>query len=307
MRTGGTGSSACGHAAREVRTESSKLRTASRRCKRKLIFIDEATMQPSLSVITAATGHVRLGRCLASVQAQTYEALEHLVVIDGPERLEAVRTVVEALDPLRHRIEIVQLPYATGKNRWNGHRIYAAFSFLSNSDFVAFLDEDNWLEPNHFQALMAAVALQQAAWGFALRKICHQDGRFIAYDQCESLGHLHTVFYDRQERLVDTNCYLIRRDVAIRFAPLWNRQARPPGGLKPADRALCQALLENYPDPACSGVFTVNYAVGNRPDSVTGAFFVEGNRRMRARYPNGLPWSAPQEDLHPIDEQRSSG
>lgn len=82
---------------------------------------------------------------------------------------------------------------------------------------------------------MAAVTRQGAPWGFALRKICHQDGRFITYDECESLGHLHDVFYDPRDHLVDANCYLIRRDVAVRVAPLWNRPARPPGGLTPDD------------------------------------------------------------------------
>ncbi len=246
--------------------------------------------QPPVSVITPATGHRDLARCLASVQAQTYENLEHLVVVDGPERRDAVEAAVERLGQQHRRLKLVTLPHVTGKDGWKGHRIYAAFSFLSATDFVVFLDEDNWFDADHVQCLAEAVLRDQTVWGFALRKICGQDGRFITYDACESLGHLHPVYTNDRDRLVDTNCYFIRRDAAIRFAPMWTtRQARVPGSRSP-DRSLCRALLENYPPPACSMRFSVNYAVGSGAESVTAEFFLEGNRRMRARYPDGVPW-----------------
>jgi hypothetical protein len=250
-----------------------------------------AERQSRVAVITGATGHPGLGRCLRSVQAQTYGNLEHVVVIDGRQRAAAA---LAALGPARSgpvEIHTVVLPHATGLDRWNAHRIYAAFPLLLDSGYVCFLDEDNSWEPDHVASLMDALRARDQPWAFALRNVCRQDGTLIARDECESLGWLHPVFYDDADYLVDTSCYLLRRDVAEAVNHVWNRPARPPGGLRPADRTLFRTLVQRVAWGACTLRHTVNYAVGNRPDSVGGPMFLRGNRIMHRRYPGGLPWT----------------
>ena len=123
----------------------------------------------------------------------------------------------------------LSLPYPTGKQRWNGHRIYAAFSLLCNSEFVCFLDDDNWFEPDHLASLVAGIRADHAAWGFSLRRVFDADGNFVAPDNCESLGNLHPVFGNDSDRLIDTNCYLLRREVAVACDGLVSAR-RPDGG-----------------------------------------------------------------------------
>ena len=106
------------------------------------------------------------------------------------------------------------------------------------------------------------------------------------------MAALHPIFHRPDLRLVDTNCYLLRRDVAIAFCPIWNRKRHTPRMLPP-DFELCGALLRQGLQPATNLRHTVNYTVGNEAGSVKIEYFQKGNALMRQRYPNGLPWEAP--------------
>jgi glycosyltransferase involved in cell wall biosynthesis len=245
--------------------------------------------QDSVTVITATTGHRFLGRCLESVQQQTFPRREHFVVSDGIEHRPKVDQALAALSSLRCNINALSLPYPTGKERWNGHRIYAAFSLLCNSEFVCFLDDDNWFEPDHLASLVAGIRADNAMWGFSLRRVFDGDGNFVALDNCESLGNLHSVFGNDFDRLIDTNCYLLRREVAVACAPVWYRPVGPTVDLA-ADRVLTHFLLNQFPRIHCTRRYTVNYTAGTSPISVKPDYFVLGNRQMQQRYPDGLPW-----------------
>jgi hypothetical protein len=244
----------------------------------------------TVTVVTAATGHRSLPRCLASVQRQTYPHVEHVVVIDGPEWEERVRQAVAQLGAGARPLRLMCLPQATGKERWCGHRIYAAVSFLSNAEFIAFLDEDNWFEPDHVESLVSAVRATGSHWAFALRNIVDEEGTYITRDDCESLGNLHHVWFHREHFHIDTNCYLLKREVAVQFAAAWYRPTRPPDGQLQPDTLLCRLLLQHCPQGCSNRKYTVNYAVGNRPDSVRAEFFLHGNQVMRNAYPQGMPW-----------------
>jgi len=244
----------------------------------------------SVTVVTAATGHPNLLKCLQSVQRQTYGPMEHVIVADGRERSDGVQNVINQLGPRVRAIQLITLPHATGKDKWCGHRIYAAMCFLVNTEFITFLDEDNWLEPDHVGSLMQAIKKSASSWAFCLRNICDSSGRFIARDECESLGNLHPIFNDPQGHLIDTNCYFLHREVAVRVAHLWYAPGRPPDQDQEPDRLCCKTLFRDFPRNCSSRKHTLNYTVANRPDSVKGEFFLYGNQLMHERYPGGLPW-----------------
>lgn len=246
--------------------------------------------QNSVTVITAATGHRNLAKCLRSVQQQTFAGVEHFLVIDGLEREAQVKEAVAGMRERFKPIHLITLPHPTGKDNWNGHRIYGAMPFLSNSEFVSFLDEDNWIDPEHLESLVAEIRATQAKWAFSLRKIVNGEGEFLTLDQCESLGNLHPIFNTKDQFHVDANCYLLPREVAVELSSSWYSPARALSGRAEPDRILCHSLLRSYPNACSNRKPTVNYAVGNRPDSVTLAFFLCGNQVMANTYPTGLPW-----------------
>ena len=240
-----------------------------------------------VSIITPTMGTEDVARAIESVQAQTYPNIEHLVVADGPNGEQAVRKSIPQ-DP-QHPVHLLTLPYNTGADGFNGHRIYGAMTHLVHGRYVCFLDEDNWFDPNHISLMMEMLTARGLQWVYALRKIFEGDGPIIGRDDCQSLGRWAT-WYDPAVHLVDVNCYLVRHDIALALNTLWHRRSIPELREGP-DFQLCKNLMAKYPDFDTSGLYTVNYKVGNTDISATEEFFVEGNEVMRQRHPDGYPWA----------------
>ena len=239
-------------------------------------------LPPKVAVITAATGSRHLRECLTSVQAQTYPNIEHWVFADGPEFAADVARAVEEFKG-RQPIVHVPLPRNTGAHGWNGHRVYAAASWLVDAPLVAFLDEDNSYCEDHIGGLVEALANTDGgacAWAFSLRQIVAQDGTFVCNDTCESLGGLTHTCLGAGDHLVDTSCYLIPREMAADVCAGWNCTARGGGQHTPprleVDRGVCQALLRTAPW-ACSRKHSVRYRTGSSALSVKPEFFLDND------------------------------
>lgn len=237
-----------------------------------------------VSVITPSIGSPQLVQAIESVQAQSYPLLEHLIVADGPDSHDRVRQFLPTAP--RHPIHYLPLPYNIGGGGFCGHRVYGAGAYLVNSHYIAFLDEDNWFAPDHVATLMAKITAEGLAWAYALRRIVDADGRFLANDDCESLGAWPT-WNDANKHLVDVNCYMLRRDLAIGVSPLWYRRFRDEEN---PDFVICRRLLKDHPRHGTNGRYSVNYCVGSTADSVQANFFLTGNAAMRQRFKEPFPW-----------------
>ena len=72
--------------------------------------------------------------------------------------------------------------------------------------------------------MMETLTTHGLQWVYALRKIIDGDGRIIGRDDCQSLGRWAT-YNDSAAHLIDVNCYLIRRDIALTLSPVWYRRS----------------------------------------------------------------------------------
>lgn len=241
----------------------------------------------SVAVITATIGHPFLERALRSVQQQTCGAIDHFVVVDGPEQADSVRATVHSVRGNAASPEILVLPRRTGMDGWCSHRIYASLPYLVDADYVAFLDHDNWYAPGHIESLLAAAISHDAPAAYALRNIYDAQGTFVCPDDCQSLGLLAECYDAPGIRLIDANCWLVSRRLATTLARHWNQRHC-------GDRMFAKSVMATYPNLPCTGQYSVNYTAGSRQDSATAEFFLRGNRAMRDRYPDGLPWHTPQ-------------
>lgn len=241
-------------------------------------ILDNSGTTPLVTVITPTTGSSCLAEAIASVQNQNFEDVMHLIVVDGAEYEQEVRKITAAFDP--HKLRVVTLPFNTGRNGMNGHRIYAAFPFLINSEYVFFLDEDNWLDPNHISSIVSSIQANSLDWAFSFRKIYTQEGDYVCADHCESIGDYPA--YSGKRGLVDTNCYGFTRNALVKASSYWYH---PLG----ADRYFFQYLKKIAPKFQSTGLFTTNYRLSNKrpPDP---DYFIEGNRYMCHSYNNKLPW-----------------
>lgn len=240
-----------------------------------------------VTIATATVGNARLLHNLRSVAVQTHRNIQHLLVVDGPEHWGEVSDVINGLDVDIQHLDVLQMPYSIGKDRWNGHRIYAAGAFQAEGDFIIWLDDDNSLEPTHIEDCLKVIE-QGNDWAYSFRNIVDKDHKFLCKDECESLGKWASILSD-QDFFIDVNCYFIPTKLAIHLGPAWYRKFREPG--KPeVDRVLAHTLMNNNLKFDTTYKHTVNYTVGNTQNSVQPEFFEKGNRAYRNRYPDGLPW-----------------
>jgi glycosyltransferase involved in cell wall biosynthesis len=221
-------------------------------------------------VITPTTGKDTVLQAIDSVANQTIPT-EHLIVVDGMD----VWKKLDGVWPLRciH----MTLPENVGGGGWYGHRVYAAMPLMVNADYILFLDEDNWFEPNHVETMIAKIKSKDLMWSYSLRRIVDESGQYVFDDDCESLGRNPT-YYDHTLNFVDTNCYCFKREylvsVAHHFYGQWG-----------ADRPFYKAASTKLPSFGCTGEATVNYRAPERLMKM----FEEGNAIMKKSYVN-LPW-----------------
>jgi glycosyltransferase involved in cell wall biosynthesis len=219
-------------------------------------------------VITPTTGKDTVNRAMESVQDQTIST-EHLIVEDGK-----LTNMHIFENEMRKKIT---LPENVGGGGWYGHRVYAAMPLMVNADYILFLDEDNWFEPNHVETMINKIKSKDLIWSYSLRRICNEAGEYICDDDCESLGRYPTV-YDHTINFVDTNCYCFKREylvgIAHNFYGQWG-----------ADRPFYKAAASALPAFGCTGEATVNYRAPERLLEM----FTEGNATMKKAYVD-LPW-----------------
>ena len=244
-------------------------------------------MKPMVTVITPTTGVPYLKQAIESVCSQTYENIQHLVVVDGPHEnadtiIDECRNGVNGGD-----IDVIHLPYATGIDRYNGHRIYGAMTYLAKGEYVCFLDEDNWLDPNHVESLVKVIESGNQ-WAFSLRKITDKDGNYMCNDDCESLGKWPSCL-DANDYFVDVGCYFLPKNLALQLTPIWYRKAREPG-VPEVDRMLSHVLRQNNLTCDTNYLYTLNYRTGNTERSVQKEFFLHHNELMKQKYNGTLPW-----------------
>jgi len=236
-------------------------------------------MKPLVTVITPTTGAPCVRQALDSVKNQTYDNIQHLVVVDGQPKGRVIAKEYPHID-------LIDLPYPTGKDQYNGHRIYGAMTYIANGEFLCFLDEDNWYEPNHIETLVDVIS-KGNKWAYSLRKIVSQEGEYICNDDCESLGKWTSVINDK---FIDVNCFMIPKAAALGFSPYWYRRARHPQEQPEVDRILSPFMMQNLPEFDTNGQYTINYRVASRGDSVQAEFFLKGNEMMNKQYNGDLPW-----------------
>lgn len=236
-----------------------------------------------VAIITPTIGTKHLEKNLDSVSKQTYKNLKHIVVCDGPQYDVSVRKITRHYDGAT----LFNLPENTGAGGYNGHRIYGSVPFLIDADYFIFLDEDNWIEPNHVETLVESV--NGYDWAFSLRKIIDQEGEYVCNDDCESLGLWHTCL-STDEFFVDVGCYFLPRKLAIQTAPIWYRRARHPQEQPEVDRLLINILRRNNTKYQTTGEYTLNYRVASRTDSVQSEFFNRGNEIMKQIHGDVFPW-----------------
>ena len=246
-------------------------------------------IEKPVTVITPTIGSQKLLDAIKSVATQSYKC-KHLIVIDGPEFVEDVMGTIyisQMMDP-QPNVQVIVSPENTGKTGGNfyGHRIYAAYPHLLNSDYILFLDEDNWYEPNHVESLVSVAEEKNLDFSYSLRKIFSPKGEYLTDDNCESLGKWE-IFMSRnsphgKHYLIDTSSFCFKKDFIQKTCHHWHSGW---GG----DRQYLYAVRDSAKYDT-NGKHTLCYRLDGNPNSVTEEFFRVGNKTQHEYYGGKFPW-----------------
>jgi glycosyltransferase involved in cell wall biosynthesis len=244
----------------------------------------------TVTVITPTIGSEKLLDAITSVATQTYNC-KHLIVIDGSDFVAEVLKIIDItkiMDP-QPNIQVIVSPENTGKfgdQSFYGHRIYAAYPHLINSDYMLFLDEDNWYEQDHVATLIETIEKKNLDFSYSLRKIFSPEKKYLCDDNCESLGKW-PIFMSRrsphgEQFLIDTSSFCFKREFIQKTCHFWHHGW---GG----DRHFLYAV-KNHAKYETNGKHTLCYRLDGNPNSVTKEFFDVGNKTQDQYYGGKFPW-----------------
>jgi hypothetical protein len=151
-----------------------------------------------------------------------------------------------------------------------------------NEDVICFLDEDNWVEPNYIEAFREVLRDTKYQWAHTLRNIVDAQGLFVCRDDCENLGQWPVMAHEDRYH-VDTSCFAVPRDLALRVSSSWYGQWG-------ADRQFFAALKAMAPRFGCTTKYTLNYRLGGDTNLTDQQMFLRGNRITAEVYEGHYPW-----------------
>ena len=232
----------------------------------------------SATVIIPTTGSPEVRNAIDSVLNQSHTT-QCYVIVDGEENYDKAKDIIN--DYIHdERFRVCYLPINVGAKGFYGHRVYAAFTHLIDTDYVMWLDQDNWLYQSHVAKCIETIQKRNLDWCYSLRQIYNKQGKFVCFDDCESLGKWQTYHGVHH---IDTNSYCVKTEIAIKLASAWH------GGWG-QDRVFLSAISQHFPKWDCTNEYTTCYRVDGGKGSVNAEFFINGNEVMNKKYNGVFPW-----------------
>ena len=157
---------------------------------------------PLVSVITPTWQRhdLLLDRCIPSVAAQDYPAVQHVIVSDGPDNVLAGKIAGRSCGA----VVWDALPAHDPAARW-GHWARLRGLELATGEYIAYLDDDNAFRPGHLAKLAAALDADPSA-GFAYSQIMMHNGgsSYVVGVPPPAYGQIDTSAIMHRRGLLDT-------------------------------------------------------------------------------------------------------
>ena len=168
---------------------------------------------PLISVITPTWQRhdLLLDRCIPSVAAQDYPAVQHVIVSDGPDNVLAGKIAGRSCGA----VVWDALPAHDPAARW-GHWARLRGLELATGEYIAYLDDDNAFRPGHLAKLAAALNADPSA-GFAYSQIMMHNGgsSYVVGVPPPAYGQIDTSAIMHRRRLLDTATWRDEGQVTI--------------------------------------------------------------------------------------------
>jgi hypothetical protein len=191
--------------------------------------------------------------------------IQILIGIDAsPSDVSVVEEICRTI-PDKHSVLLFYPGYSTSRRHsglhatWDGGALRTILSYLANSRYLAYLDDDNWWSDDHLAA-MHAVLSAGADWAWSLRSYVHPSSRRpICHDNWESVGP-GKGYFSGWGGWVDPNCLAIDKIACEAVLRWWSIPLRNSLKAMDADRNVFRILSTEFHGTP-TGKHTVLYEI----------------------------------------------
>ena len=193
-----------------------------------------------------------LRRAIESVFAQDLNGrIQILVGIDkSGARRETMAEICQTL-PRNCFVTVIDMGYSTSVKHGglhlakDGGALRTILSYLANSRYVAYLDDDNWWDTNHLSSLMNTI--KDADWASSLRWFVDQGSDLpLCIDRWEATGVSSGFFKKRFDGWVDPNCLMIDKIKCEPVLRFWSVPLKGSEKGMSADRNVFHVLRTQF-------------------------------------------------------------
>jgi hypothetical protein len=221
-------------------------------------------MKHDVAVVVPTICRDSLIRAVRSIYRQNYSGrMQVLVGVDfDPENRSG--QLRKALDDAPDNVVLtwLDLHYSTSKRHGGVHDCHfggsmrSALTLLANAEIVVYLDDDDWLHPDHIAQVL--VAIRRKKWAFAYS--IYADGNTaegLCADEIESVGVGKGVYRQKFGGFVRPSGLAINKMKLLYLVHLWSCSPFPCGGGE--DRLIFDYLRGE--EHGCTGNTTVYCAI----------------------------------------------
>jgi len=189
-----------------------------------------------------------LKEAVVSVFRQSFPGrLQILIGIDRSNGDDRVLDEILAQRPARHAVTLLDLGYSVSVRNGGVHlaglggTMRTILSYMANSRYIAYLDDDNWYGERHVETLLSAIVGHD--WAFSLRWFVDEATRRpLGIDTFESIGSGRGVYAVGLGGWVDPNCLMIDKLNCEPVLRCWSAQFPFRGTNWSNDRTVFDAL-----------------------------------------------------------------
>jgi hypothetical protein len=190
--------------------------------------------------------------------------LQVLIGIDRAKGDPGILEDILAQRPPRHAVTLLDLGYSVSARNGGVHvdgiggTMRTILSYMANSRYVAYLDDDNWYGERHIETLLATIAGHD--WAFSLRWFVDEATRQpLGVDTFESIGPGQGVYTVGLGGWVDPNCLMIDKLNCEPVLRCWSVVFPFRGANWSSDRRVFDALKDRR--WACTGEASAFYVM----------------------------------------------
>ena len=192
-----------------------------------------------------------LVRAVESIFRQDLEGtIQVLIGVDkclgDPQTLDDLLTAA----PKNVTVSIVDPGYSTSTRHngvhsaQDGGSLRTVMSFLANSQYVSYLDDDNYVAPEHISSQLRAI--KGVEWTCSLRWLVDEEtDEMLSVDKWHSVGVGTTTLRDHKGGFADPNTIMVDKLACAPLLHTWSKEYFNKTGLAGADRRFSDALIRN--------------------------------------------------------------